>query len=44
MSRAGGGWLLRMYYGAEFLNETLVRYCVRHGIELTRSRPYRNGD
>ena len=30
--------------GAEFLNETLVRYCVGHGIELTRSRPYRKND
>ena len=25
--------------GAEFLNETMVRYCTNHGIELTRSRP-----
>jgi len=30
--------------GAEFLNETLVRYCIGHGIELTRSRPYRKND
>ena len=30
--------------GAEFLNETFVRYCVSHGIELTRSRPYRKND
>jgi hypothetical protein len=25
-------------------NETLVAYCVGHGIELTRSRPYRKSD
>lgn len=30
--------------GGEFLNETLVRDCVGHGIELTRSRPYRKND
>jgi hypothetical protein len=30
--------------GGEFLNETLVSYCVGHGIELTRSRPYRKND
>lgn len=30
--------------GGEFLNETLVRYCTDHGIELTRSRPYRKND
>ena len=30
--------------GSEFLNEALVRYCVGHGIELTRSRPYRKND
>jgi hypothetical protein len=30
--------------GGEFLNETLVAYCVGHGIELTRSRPYRKND
>ena len=30
--------------GGEFLNETLVSYCVSHGIELTRSRPYRKND
>jgi hypothetical protein len=30
--------------GAEFLNEALVSYCVGHGIELTRSRPYRKND
>jgi len=30
--------------GAEFLNETLVRYCATQGIELTRSRPYRKND
>jgi|ERR1017187_3819471 hypothetical protein len=30
--------------GGEFRNETLVTYCVGHGIELTRSRPYRKND
>jgi hypothetical protein len=30
--------------GGEFLNETLVAYCVGHGIELTRSRPSRKND
>ncbi len=30
--------------GSEFLNETLVRYCIGQGIELTRSRPYRKND
>lgn len=30
--------------GGEFLNETLVGYCVGQGIELTRSRPYRKND
>ena len=30
--------------GSEFLNETLVAYCVSQGIELTRSRPYRKND
>jgi hypothetical protein len=30
--------------GGEFLNETLVAYCVSQGIELTRSRPYRKND
>ncbi len=27
-----------------FMNETLVEYCDEHGIELTRSRPYRKND
>lgn len=27
-----------------FINETLVRYCGRHDIEQTRSRPYRKND
>lgn len=27
-----------------FMNETLVDYCERHGIELTRSRAYRKND
>jgi Integrase core domain len=30
--------------GSEFINETLIKYCMRHGIELTRSRPYRKND
>ena len=27
--------------GSEFINETLIQYCLRNGIELIRSRPYR---
>jgi hypothetical protein len=30
--------------GGEFLNEALIEYCIGHGIELTRSRPYRKND
>ena len=30
--------------GSEFINETLINYCLGHGIELTRSRPYRKND
>ena len=30
--------------GTEFINETMIKYCLRHGIELTRSRPYRKND
>jgi len=30
--------------GGEFLNETMIEYCLRNGIELTRSRPYRKND
>src|SRR5271155_3184401 len=30
--------------GSEFVNETLIHYCLGHGIELTRSRPYRKND
>src|SRR5580692_8096088 len=30
--------------GSEFVNETMIRYCLRNGIELTRSRPYRKND
>jgi len=26
------------------MNESLIRYCLSHGIELTRSRPYRKND
>ena len=27
--------------GSEFINNRLIEYCLGHGIELTRSRPYR---
>jgi transposase InsO family protein len=30
--------------GGEFVNERLIQYCLGHGIELTRSRPYRKND
>jgi hypothetical protein len=30
--------------GSEFVNESLIHYCLNHGIELTRSRPYRKND
>jgi len=30
--------------GSEFVNENLIEYCLSHGIELTRSRPYRKND
>jgi hypothetical protein len=30
--------------GSEFVNESLINYCLTHGIELTRSRPYRKND
>jgi hypothetical protein len=30
--------------GSEFMNETLLEYCINHGIELTRCRPYRKND
>ena len=30
--------------GTEFLNDRLIDYCLSHGIELTRSRPYRKND
>jgi Integrase core domain len=30
--------------GSEFVNERLIQYCLSHGIELTRSRPYRKND
>jgi hypothetical protein len=26
------------------VNESLIHYCLSHGIELTRSRPYRKND
>jgi hypothetical protein len=30
--------------GSEFVNYRLIDYCLSHGIELTRSRPYRKND
>ncbi|MCZ0964070.1 hypothetical protein [Paracoccus benzoatiresistens] len=30
--------------GGEFVNEELIDYCLGHGSELTRSRPYRKND
>ena len=30
--------------GNEFINQELIAYCIAHGIELTRSRPYRKND
>jgi hypothetical protein len=30
--------------GSEFVNEVLVEYCAKHGIGLTRSRPYLKND
>jgi len=30
--------------GSEFMNDKLIEYCLSHGIELTRSRPYRKND
>jgi transposase InsO family protein len=30
--------------GSEFVNETLIHLCLGHGIELSRSRPYRKND
>jgi hypothetical protein len=30
--------------GVEFINKTMIEYCLRNGIELTRSRPYRKND
>ncbi|WP_299657258.1 transposase family protein, partial [uncultured Jannaschia sp.] len=30
--------------GSEFVNDKLIGYCLGHGIELTRSRPYRKND
>lgn len=30
--------------GSEFVNNRLIEYCLVHGIELTRSRPYRKND
>ncbi len=30
--------------GTEFVNDRLIEYCLSHGIELTRSHPYRKND
>jgi hypothetical protein len=30
--------------GCEFINELLITFCTDHGIEFTRSRPYRKND
>jgi hypothetical protein len=30
--------------GSEFINETMIAFCATHGIEFTRSRPYRKND
>ncbi|MGH7178193.1 MAG: integrase catalytic domain-containing protein, partial [Tepidisphaeraceae bacterium] len=30
--------------GSEFINELLIKFCTDHGIEFTRSRPYRKND
>ena len=30
--------------GSEFVNESLIQYCLSQGIELTRSRPWRKND
>ncbi|MEP7247192.1 MAG: transposase family protein, partial [Gammaproteobacteria bacterium] len=31
-------------HGSEFVNESLIQYCLSQGIELTRSRPWRKND
>jgi len=38
------GSAVSIVYGGEFVNETMIHYCLGHGIELTRSRPYRKND
>lgn len=30
--------------GSEFINDTLLRYCIKHHITFTRSRPYKKND
>jgi len=30
--------------GTEFVNEAVIAFCAKHGIEFTRSRPYRKND
>jgi hypothetical protein len=45
--RAGLPFALRaldLDNGTEFVNDRLIEYCLGHGIELTRSRPYRKND
>lgn len=48
-SVVSGAWLSRSYSvdnGSEFVNGSLIKYCLSHGhgIELTRSRPWRKDD
>ncbi len=33
-----------MYYGSEFINNHLLRYCSENRITFTRARPYRKND
>jgi hypothetical protein len=45
--RAGLPFVLRALdvdNGTEFVNDRLIEYCLGHGIELTRSRPYSKND
>ena len=36
--------LLRRYYGSEFINAHLRRYCRAQQIQFTRGRPYKKND
>jgi hypothetical protein len=45
--RAGLSFALRALdvdHGTEFVSDRLIEYCLGHGIEVTRSRPYRKND